>query len=91
MDSKSGNTWDAGEGGVPCEVVSVAASLCARIEAGGDLKQAAYNTIGAIAMQGVRQADLRLGEICAVIGLASWAIDDRAIEGCGGQGNRYRY
>jgi polar amino acid transport system substrate-binding protein len=34
-----------------------------------DLSQAAYNTLGAIAMQGVRQADLRLGETCAVIGL----------------------
>lgn len=33
------------------------------------LKQAAYNTLGAIALQGIRQADLRLGETCAVIGL----------------------
>lgn len=33
------------------------------------LKAAAYNTLGAIAMQGVRQADLQLGETCAVIGL----------------------
>ena len=33
------------------------------------MKMAAYNTLGAIAMQGVRQADLRLGETCAVIGL----------------------
>jgi len=35
-----------------------------------DVKQAAYNTLGAIAMQGLRpRADLRLGESCAVIGL----------------------
>lgn len=33
------------------------------------LKSAAYNTLGAIALQGVRQADLRLGESCGVIGL----------------------
>ena len=33
------------------------------------LKCAAYNTLGAIALQGVRQADLRLGETCGVIGL----------------------
>lgn len=33
------------------------------------LRQAAYNTLGAIALQGIRQADLRLGETCAVIGL----------------------
>jgi len=33
------------------------------------LKQAVYNTLGAIALQGIRQADLRIGETCAVIGL----------------------
>jgi len=33
------------------------------------LKAAAFNTLGAIAMQGVRQADLHLGESCVVIGL----------------------
>ncbi len=44
-------------------------NLCVKIRPDSDLKQAAYNTLGAIAMQGVRQADLRLGEGCAVIGL----------------------
>ena len=34
-----------------------------------DLSLACYNTLGAIALQGVRQADMRLGETCAVIGL----------------------
>ena len=34
-----------------------------------ELRDAAYTTIGSIALQGVRQADLRLGESCAVIGL----------------------
>ena len=34
-----------------------------------NLKNAAYNTLGAIAMQGVQQADMRLGETCVVIGL----------------------
>ena len=33
------------------------------------LKMAAYNTLGAIALQGVRQANLRLAETCTVIGL----------------------
>jgi predicted dehydrogenase/threonine dehydrogenase-like Zn-dependent dehydrogenase len=33
------------------------------------LQSAAYNTLGAIALQSIRQADLRLGETCAVIGL----------------------
>jgi polar amino acid transport system substrate-binding protein len=51
------------------EVVSVPVNLCVKLPAGTDLKQAAYNTLGAIALQGVRQADLRLGECAAVIGL----------------------
>ena len=51
------------------EIVSVPANLCAKLKPDSDLKQAAYNTLGAIAMQGVRQANLRLGETCSVIGL----------------------
>lgn len=51
------------------EIVAVPANLCVRLSPGADLSQAAYNTLGVIAMQGVRQADLRLGESCAVIGL----------------------
>ena len=51
------------------EFVSVPMNLCVKLESDADLKSAAYNTLGAIAMQGVRQADLRLGETCAVIGL----------------------
>ena len=51
------------------EVVSVPVNLCVKLHPETDLQQAAYNTLGAIAMQGVRQADLRIGETCAVIGL----------------------
>lgn len=50
-------------------MVAVPVNLCVKLPAGADLKQAAYNTLGAIALQGVRQADLRLGEVAAVIGL----------------------
>jgi len=60
-----------------CEYVSVPQNLCVRLSITGknnedvqqQLQLAAYNTIGAIAMQGLRQADLKLGETCAVIGL----------------------
>jgi polar amino acid transport system substrate-binding protein len=51
------------------EFVSVPMNLCVKLEPDADLKAAAYNTLGAIAMQGVRQAGLQLGETCAVIGL----------------------
>jgi polar amino acid transport system substrate-binding protein len=51
------------------EVVCVPKNLCVKLKPDADLKQAVYNTLGAIALQGIRQADLRLGETCAVIGL----------------------
>jgi threonine dehydrogenase-like Zn-dependent dehydrogenase len=51
------------------EIVNVPVNLCVKLEKDADLKQAAYNTLGAIAMQGVRLADVRLGETCGVIGL----------------------
>ena len=51
------------------EVVAVPVNLCVKLQEEADLSQACYNTLGAIALQSVRQADLRLGESCAVIGL----------------------
>jgi len=51
------------------EIVSVPINLCVKLDANSNLKDAAYNTLGAISMQGVRQADMRLGESCVVIGL----------------------
>jgi len=51
------------------EVISVPVNLCVKLPASANLKHASYNTLGAIALQGIRQADLRLGESCAVIGL----------------------
>jgi len=51
------------------EVVSVPRNLCALVPEGVSLEHAAFTTVGAIALQGVRQADARLGEHVAVIGL----------------------
>ncbi len=51
------------------EIVAIPQNLCVKLDPQADLRAAAYNTLGAIALQGVRQADLRLGESCAVIGL----------------------
>lgn len=59
----------AGLSAAHAEFVAVPVNLCVRLQPDADLKQAAYNTLGAIAMQGVRQADLRLGEWCAVVGM----------------------
>jgi predicted dehydrogenase/threonine dehydrogenase-like Zn-dependent dehydrogenase len=51
------------------EYVSVPRMLCARIPDGVEYDAAAFTTLGAIAVQGIRQADSRFGETVAVIGL----------------------
>jgi len=51
------------------ELVSVPQNLCAKIPEGVEPAHASFTTLGAIAMQGVRQADVRLGETVGVIGL----------------------
>jgi len=51
------------------EIVLVPKNLVVKVPEGCDLKDAASVAIGSIAMQGVRRADPRLGEIVAVIGL----------------------
>ena len=51
------------------EYVSVPKNLVARIPDSVSFDEACYTTLGAIALQGVRQADMRLGETAVVIGL----------------------
>ncbi len=51
------------------EIVVVPKNLCVKINDVANIKSAAFTTIGAIAMQGVRQAAINLGESCVVIGL----------------------
>ncbi len=51
------------------ELVAVSENLCVKLPDATPLDQAAFTTIGAIAMQGVRRAELSLGESAAIIGL----------------------
>ncbi len=51
------------------EVVSVPGNLVAPVPHGVPLRDAAFTTLGAIAMQGVRRAEASLGERVVVIGL----------------------
>ncbi len=51
------------------EVVCVPTQLAARVPGGVPLPDAAFATLGAIALHGVRQADAKLGESVAVIGV----------------------
>jgi predicted dehydrogenase/threonine dehydrogenase-like Zn-dependent dehydrogenase len=47
----------------------VPVNLCAKIPDGVDPRHAAFTTCGAIAMQGLRQAEVALGDVAVVIGL----------------------
>ena len=58
-----------GQGANHSEVVSVLKNLCVKIPDNVSYEDACYTTLGAIAMQGVRQAEVRFGEYVAVIGL----------------------
>jgi polar amino acid transport system substrate-binding protein len=58
-----------GNTAVHAEVVAVPVNLCVKLDPSVPLNHACFTTLGAVALQGVRQADLRLGENCAVIGL----------------------
>lgn len=51
------------------EIICVPRNLCVKIPEGVEFGQAAFTTLGAIAMQGVRQAKVELGETIAIIGL----------------------
>ena len=51
------------------EVVGIPSNLCVKVDENVSLKDAAFTTMGAIALQGVRQSELVLGESCLVIGL----------------------
>ena len=58
-----------GQGANHSEIVSVLRNLCVKIPENVTYEDACYTTLGAIAMQGVRQAELTFGEVVVVIGL----------------------
>src|SRR4051812_27339422 len=62
------------------EVVSVPRNLCARVPEGVAPEDAAYATVAAIALHGVRLAEVGLGDVVAVIGLG--LVGQLALELC---------
>jgi predicted dehydrogenase/threonine dehydrogenase-like Zn-dependent dehydrogenase len=50
------------------ELVAVPRNLCARVPSGVELETAALTTIAAVALHGIRLADVRVGDRTAVIG-----------------------
>lgn len=59
----------AGAGAVHAEVVAIPKNLCVALPQEISYDEGCFTTLGAIALQGIRQADLRLVESCAIIGL----------------------
>lgn len=67
------------------EVVAVPAMLCARVPEGVPLRSAAWATVGAIALQGVRRAAPQIGELVVVTGvglLGALAVQLLRAAGC---------
>jgi polar amino acid transport system substrate-binding protein len=54
---------------VHAEYLAIPRNLAVKIPEGVDLADAAFTTVGTIALQGIRQAEVNLGETVAVIGL----------------------
>ncbi len=51
------------------EIVFVPKNLCVPVPDGVDFREAAFATVGAIALQGVRSSNCNIGEVVVVIGL----------------------
>jgi predicted dehydrogenase/threonine dehydrogenase-like Zn-dependent dehydrogenase len=51
------------------EIVSIPKNLIVKLPENVDFESAAFATLGAIALQGIRLAEVKLGEVVAVIGL----------------------
>jgi len=51
------------------EIVFVPKNLCVAVPESVELREAAFTTVGTIALQGVRAAEVGLGDVVAVIGL----------------------
>ncbi|HVL68409.1 MAG TPA: bi-domain-containing oxidoreductase [Vicinamibacterales bacterium] len=68
------------------EVICVPKNLCVRVPDGVDWDAAVFATVGAIALHGVRLAELRLGERVTVIGLG--LLGQLAVQLCRASGVR---
>jgi predicted dehydrogenase/threonine dehydrogenase-like Zn-dependent dehydrogenase len=58
-----------GAGAFHADVVAVPVNLAVKVPKTIDIKQAAFSTIASIAIQGIRQAELKMGENCLIIGM----------------------
>ena len=67
------------------EIVAIPRNLCVRLPNNVDCRDASFTTVGSIAMQGIRNADVKIGENVVVIGLGligQLAVQLLKIAGC---------
>jgi len=86
-DIRAGDLVACAGAGYAChaEYVSVPRMLCVKLPEGVGADAAAFTTLGAIAVQGVRQAEPRFGETVAVIGLGIMGqLTAQIVEAAGG-------
>ncbi len=72
VDNIQPGDWVAGGGpgyANHAEIVTIPRNLCAKVSKDIDLRHGAFTTVGTIALQAVRIADVRIGENVVVIGL----------------------
>lgn len=58
-----------GHGAWHADIVAVYRNLCVKLPHGTNLQHAAFTTVAAIALQGIRQAEVQTGSNCVVTGL----------------------
>ncbi len=58
-----------GIGACHADVVAIPINLCVKVPQNVKLKEAAFSTLAAIAIQGIRQAETKVGESCVIIGM----------------------
>ena len=58
-----------GQGAWHADIVAVYRNLCVKLPPGTNLQHASFTTVAAIALQGIRQAEVLAGGNCVVIGL----------------------
>lgn len=58
-----------GKNAAHADIVAIPQNLCVKVPKVVDVRQAVFTTIAAIALQGIRRADLEVGSNCVVIGL----------------------
>jgi predicted dehydrogenase/threonine dehydrogenase-like Zn-dependent dehydrogenase len=58
-----------GEEAAHAELIAVPGNLCVPVPTGVGMRDAAFSTLGAIAMHGFRQADVHIGERVAIVGM----------------------